>query len=715
MPRTRQHNITAAQWSPNGRSLGTVDLTQPANYPFGEDVFSGAVQRQRLPKDAYRRLQQVLEQGEALDASLADAVALAMKEWALEKGATHYTHVFQPLTGLTAEKHDSFFSPAGDGVALAEFSGKELIQGEPDASSFPTGGVRATFEARGYTAWDPTSPAFLLQNPNGALLCIPTAFASWTGEALDAKIPLLRSMDALSKSAIRALRLLGDDAATRVFTTVGPEQEYFLIDQQFYFERPDLINTGRTLFGAKPPKGHELDDHYFGSIPERVLAYMMDCELELARLGVPVKTRHNEVAPGQYEIAPVFENSNVGSDHQQLTMQVLQRVARKYGLVCLLHEKPFAGVNGSGKHNNWSMGTNTGHNLMEPGDTPADNINFLFFCAAVIKAVDKHQGLLRASVANIGQDHRLGANEAPPAIISIFLGAELEKVFDAIASGEGDPHTPAAVLGLGTPVLPPLPMHGGDRNRTSPFAFTGNKFEFRALGSSMSLAFPNTVLNTIVAEAIDELADQLESELGSGGDLAEAVNAVVKDAYTQGKRVIFGGDNYAEEWHAEAERRGLKNLRTTPDALPEVLADETVQAFEKYEVLSHRELESRFEVWAEQYTTIANIEAETAAMMARTMLLPAALRHIALIDAAGMESLAGETRALADEFAGAISKLEEANQYPDGVEGLELAIYARDNQLTAQARVRELGDKLEKVVADDLWPLPKYSEILFIK
>jgi glutamine synthetase len=715
MPRTRQHNITAAQWSPNGGSIGTVDLTQPSNYPFGEDVFSNAVQRQRLPRDAYRRLQQVLEQGEALDASLADAVALAMKEWALEKGATHYTHVFQPLTGLTAEKHDSFFGPAGDGVALAEFSGKELIQGEPDASSFPTGGVRATFEARGYTAWDPTSPAFLLNNPNGALLCIPTAFASWTGEALDAKIPLLRSMDALSRSAIRALRLLGDDRASRVFTTVGPEQEYFLIDEQYYFERPDLINTGRTLFGAKPPKGHELDDHYFGSIPERVLAFMMDSELELARLGVPVKTRHNEVAPGQYEIAPVFENSNVGSDHQQLTMQVLQRVARKYGLVCLLHEKPFAGVNGSGKHNNWSMSTNTGHNLMDPGETPADNINFLFFCAAVIKAVDKHQGLLRASVANIGQDHRLGANEAPPAIISIFLGAELERVFDGIASGEVDPHKPAAVLGLGTPVLPPLPMHGGDRNRTSPFAFTGNKFEFRALGSSMSLAFPNTVLNTTVAEAIDELADKLESELGSAGDLAEAVNAVVKDAYTASKRVIFGGDNYSDEWHAEAEQRGLKNLRTTPDALPEVLADQTVQAFEKYEVLSHRELESRFEVWSEQYTTIANIEAETAASIARTMLLPAGLRHVALAEAAGIESLATEARSLVTEFADAIAALEEANQYPDGVEGLDLAVYARDNQLTAMAHVRELGDQLEKIVADDLWPLPKYSEILFIK
>jgi glutamine synthetase len=715
MPRTRQHNITAAQWSPNGGSLGRADLTQPANYPFGEDVFSATVQRQRLPKEAYRRLEKVLEEGEALDAPLADAVALAMKEWALEKGATHFTHVFQPLTGLTAEKHDSFFGPTVDGVALAEFSGKELIQGEPDASSFPTGGVRATFEARGYTAWDPTSPAFLLQNPNGALLCIPTAFASWTGEALDAKIPLLRSMDALSRSAIRALRILGDDTATRVFTTVGPEQEYFLIDQQYYFERPDLINTGRTLFGAKPPKGHELDDHYFGSIPERILAYMMDCELELARFGVPVKTRHNEVAPGQYEIAPVFENSNVGSDHQQLTMQVLQRVARKYGLVCLLHEKPFAGVNGSGKHNNWSMSTNTGHNLMDPGDTPADNINFLFFCAAVIKAVDKHQGLLRASVANLGQDHRLGANEAPPAIMSIFLGSELERVFNGIVSGESDPQRPASVLGLGTPVLPPLPRHGGDRNRTSPFAFTGNKFEFRALGASQSLAFPNTVLNTIVAEAIDELADQLESDISDGHDLPESVTAVVGDAYTEAQRVIFGGDNYADEWHAEAERRGLKNLRTTPDALPEVLAHQTVQAFEKYEVLSHRELESRFDVWSEQYTIGANIEAETAASMARTMLLPAALRHIALIDAAGMDSLAADTRAIVDEFAGAISELEEANQYPDGVEGLDLAIYARDNQLTALARVRELGDQLEKVVADDLWPLPKYSEILFIK
>jgi glutamine synthetase len=715
MPKVRQNNITAAQWSSNGGALGAIDLTEPLNYPFGENVFSPAVQRHRLPKESYKRLQATLANGEALDPSLADAVALGMKEWALERGATHYTHVFQPLTGLTAEKHDSFFSPTGDGIALAEFSGKELIQGEPDASSFPTGGVRATFEARGYTAWDPTSPAFILENPNGALLCIPTAFASWTGEALDAKIPLLRSMDALSRSAIRALRLLGDEAASRVFTTVGPEQEYFLIDEQFYFERPDLINTGRTLFGAKPPKGHELDDHYFGSIPERVLAFMMDSERELARLGVPVKTRHNEVAPAQYEIAPIFENSNVGSDHQQLTMQVMQRVARNYGLVCLLHEKPFAGVNGSGKHNNWSMGTDTGHNLLDPGATPAENISFLFFCVAVIKAVDKHQGLLRASVAGIGQDHRLGANEAPPAIMSIFLGAELEKVFGAIVSGEGDPHTPASVLGLGTPVLPPLPMHGGDRNRTSPFAFTGNKFEFRALGSSQSLAFPNTVLNTIAAEAIDELADQLEAKLSKGGDLDEAVTAVVKGAYASSERIVFGGDNYSDDWHAEAEARGLKNLRTTPEALPEVLADSTVSAFENYEVLSHRELQSRFEVWTEQYTIRANIEAETAASMAKTTLLPAALRHVALVDAAGMDGLASDARSLVGEFVEAIGELEAANVYPDGVEGLELAIHARDRQLTALERVRELADALEKIVADDLWPLPKYSEILFIK
>src|SRR5215207_2407803 len=478
---------------------------------------------QRLPKGVFRQLEATIAKGEPLEPALADAVASAMREWAMERGATHYTHWFQPLTNSTAEKHDSFYGPTGDGNAIAEFSGKELIQGEPDASSFPSGGIRSTFEARGYTAWDPSSPAFILENPNGAFLCIPTAFASWTGEALDHKIPLLRSMDALSRSAIRALKLLGDDDATRVFTTVGPEQEYFLIDEQYYYERTDLIATGRTLFGAKPPKGHELDDHYFGSIPERVLACMLEAERELAKLGVPIKTRHNEVAPAQYEIAPIFENSNVGSDHQQLTMQIMQNVARRYGLVCLMHEKPFAGVNGSGKHNNWSMGTDTGVNLLEPGDTPHENLLFLFFCAAVIQAVNKYQQLLRASVANAGQDHRLGANEAPPAIISVFLGAELQQIFTAIETGSGDAATPQAFLEMGTSVLPSLPMHGGDRNRTSPFAFTGNKFEFRALGSSMSLALPNTVLNTIVAQSIDDLADKLEKKTAGVGTIEDAI------------------------------------------------------------------------------------------------------------------------------------------------------------------------------------------------
>ena len=531
----RQQNVFAAQWTPNGAALGAPDLTVADNQIFGENVFSSAIQRQRLPHDVAKTLAQTLASGEALDTSLADAVALAMKEWALEKGATHYAHVFQPLTGLTAEKHDSFYAPTGEGTALASFSGKELIQAEPDASSFPTGGIRATFEARGYTAWDPTSPAFILENPNGALLCIPTAFVSWTGEALDHKIPLLRSMDALSKSAVRALKLFGKDAA-RVFTTVGPEQEYFLIDEQYYFERPDLLTTGRTLFGAKPPKGHELDDHYFGSIPERVLAYMLECERELARLGIPIKTRHNEVAPAQYEIAPIFENSNVGSDHQQLTMQVLQNVARRYGLVALLHEKPFAGVNGSGKHNNWSMATDEGENLLDPGDTPHENLQFLFFCTAVIQAVNKHQGLLRASIASPGQDHRLGANEAPPAIISIFLGTELETLFEAIESGAAGESTPESFLGLGTPVLPPLPMHGGDRNRTSPFAFTGNKFEFRALGSSQSLGLPNTVLNTIVAEAVDYLSEELEDALNDGKSLEEAMRPSSRRAMQRTRR-----------------------------------------------------------------------------------------------------------------------------------------------------------------------------------
>jgi glutamine synthetase len=718
--RTRTSNVHAAQWSPNGGSLGQPDLTQPGANVFGDAVFSTAVQRQRLPKAIYGQLQETLEAGELLDPALADAVATAMKEWAMERGATHFTHWFQPLTGITAEKHDSFYAPTGDGNAIAEFSGKELIQGEPDASSFPTGGIRATFEARGYTAWDPTSPAFILENPNGAVLCIPTAFASWTGEALDQKIPLLRSMDALSTVALRAVRMFGDHESTRVFTTVGPEQEYFLIDERFYFERPDLITTGRTLFGAKPPKGHELDDHYFGSIPERVLACMLETEQQLARLGVPVKTRHNEVAPAQYEVAPVFENSNVGSDHQQLTMQVMQNVARRYGLVCLLHEKPFAGVNGSGKHNNWSMGTDTGVNLLEPGDTPHENLQFLFFCAAVFQAVDKHQQLLRASVANAGQDHRLGANEAPPAIISIFLGAELEKVFNAIESGSGDAATPQSYLELGASVLPALPMHGGDRNRTSPFAFTGNKFEFRALGSSMSLALPNTVLNTIVAEAIDELTAAVENRQAKGDTLEEAVLEVVRAAYAAHKRIIFSGDNYSDDWHAEAEQRGLANLRQSPDALPWLVEPSTVEAFSRYDVLSARELESRYEVLVEQYVTTINIEGETAASIARTMLLPAAVQWYATLEAAddnkGVSRLKEELGGLIDEFVEAIFTLEAANRdHPVDVEPIDEARYVQTSVASAMEAAREVADRLEKVVPDELWPLPKYSEILFIK
>ncbi len=717
MAKIRQQNVSAAQWSPNGVALGAPDLTSPDNQVFGANVFSPAVQRQRLPRAVYRQLQLTLERGEALDSSLADAVALAMKEWALEKGATHYAHWFQPLTGATAEKHDSFYGPVGDGTAIAEFSGKELIQGEPDASSFPTGGIRATFEARGYTAWDPTSPAFILENPNGALLCIPTAFASWTGEALDHKIPLLRSMEALSKTAIRALRLLGDDTAQRVFTTVGPEQEYFLIDEQYYFERPDLVTTGRTLFGAKPPKGHELDDHYFGSIPERILACMLETERELQKLGVPVKTRHNEVAPAQYEIAPVFENSNVGADHQLITMQVMQNVARRYGLACLLHEKPFAGVNGSGKHNNWSMGTDSGVNLLDPGATPHDNLQFLFFCTAVIEAVDKHQALLRASVAGPGQDHRLGANEAPPAIISIFLGKELSDVYEAIEHGKAGEAKPGSLLGLGSSVLPPLPMHGGDRNRTSPFAFTGNKFEFRAVGSSATVALSNTVLNTIVAEAIDTLAGELESSLKGGASLEDALRPLLQKTWAAHKRIVFDGDNYSEEWHAEAEGRGLLNLRTTPDALPYLTRPEAVEVFSKYEVLDERELEARCEVFTEQYAVKLNIEAETAASIARTMLLPAALRHMAMLREAGVPQLVSETEALVGEFVSAIKALETANladNQPDE-EPATWAAYMRDTVIPAMNGVRAVADKLERVVADDLWPLPKYSEILFIK
>ena len=716
MARTRQQNVTAAQWSPNGASLGSSDLTAPGSYPFGENVFSLDAQRKRLPKDTFKRLQATLRRGEALDPSLADSVANAMREWAMEKGATHFSHWFQPLTGSTAEKHDSFYSPTTEGTAIAEFSGKELIQGEPDASSFPTGGLRATFEARGYTAWDPTSPAFIIENPNGALLCIPTAFASWTGEALDQKIPLLRSMDALSGAALRALKLLGDSESQRVFTTVGPEQEYFLIDEQYYFERPDLYTTGRTLFGAKPPKGHELDDHYFGSIPERILACMLETERELARLGVPVKTRHNEVAPNQYEIAPIFENSNVGSDHQQLTMQILQNVARRYGLVALLHEKPFAGVNGSGKHNNWSMGTDTGSNLLEPGDTPHENLSFLFFCAAVIAAVNKHQALLRASVAAVGQDHRLGANEAPPAIISIFLGAELRKIFETIEAGEGDPATPGSFLGLGTPVLPPLPLHGGDRNRTSPFAFTGNKFEFRALGSSQSLALPNTVLNTIVAEAVDQLCDKLERATDGDAASNEAIVDAIRDAYAEQQADLLrrrqllrrvarrGRDARAVEPGHDARRAAVDGRAPDHPGLRAL----------------QRALRARARVALRGRRRAVRHAAEHRGRDGgRDGPHDAAAGHRPPPRRPAHRRPRGPDR----RDRGAPRRLRRGHQDPrEGQppgrrrqEGLEHAVWMRDNVIPAMEAVREIADRLERVVADDLWPLPKYSEMLFIK
>src|SRR6266446_5777431 len=561
---------------------------------YGVNVFNEEVQRQRLPKPVFRALQKTIKQGAVLDPAIADNVATAMKDWAMEKGATHFTHMFQPMTGQTAEKHDSFLAPTSDGKAITEFSGKELVRGEPDASSFPSGGLRATFEARGYTAWDPTSPAYIMENPNGSTLVIPTAFLSWTGEALDKKTPLLRSMEALSAQAMRILKLFGNKDAVKVFTTVGAEQEYFLIDKAFYYLRPDLVTCGRTLFGAPPPKGQELEDQYFGSIPERVLACMADCETQLFKLGVPVKTRHNEVAPSQYEIASIFEDSNLATDHQMLTMEIMRRTADEYGLACLLHEKPFAGINGSGKHNNWSMSTDSGENLLNPGDTPHDNAQFLVFCVAVIRAVAKYPELLRVSVSGAHNDHRLGANEAPPAIMSIFLGDQLQDVIDQLEKGAAKSTKQGGFMEIGVSVLPKLPRDAGDRNRTSPFAFTGNKFEFRAVGASQSVSGPNTVLHTIVAESLDYIATNLEKAVKGGKNLNAAIQDLLSGILKESKKVLFGGDNYTEAWHKEAEKRGLPNLKNTVDALPVIIRKDSVDLFTKYKVYSERELQSRF-------------------------------------------------------------------------------------------------------------------------
>jgi glutamine synthetase len=693
---------------------------------FGELVFSEAVQRERLPKPIYKALQKTLRKGERLSEEIADAFASALKDWALEKGATHYTHQFQPMTGITAEKHDSFISPNGDGTAIAEFSGKELVKGEPDASSFPSGGIRATFEARGYTAWDPTSPPYIMESPNGATLVIPTAFVSWTGEALDKKTPLLRSMDALSEQAKRILKLF-DKKVDRVFTTVGPEQEYFLIDRQFYLSRPDLINAGRTLFGAKPPKGQEMEDQYFGSIPERVIACMADVEMQLYKLGVPVKTRHNEVAPSQYEIAPIFENSNVATDHNQLTMEVIRRTAPAYGLAALFHEKPFAGINGSGKHNNWSMATDEGENLLNPGDTPHENAQFLVFCTAVIRAVAKYPELLRLTVATAANDHRLGANEAPPAIISIFLGSQLQEVIEQLEAGTSNPTKKSEFMEIGVSVLPKLPKDAGDRNRTSPFAFTGNKFEFRAVGSSQSIAGPNTVLNTIVAESLDYIATELESRIKAGKSLPAAIQDLLPSIIKESKKVLFDGDGYSAEWHAEAERRGLPNHKNTVDALPVVIRKDSFELFTKYKVYTESELKSRYNILCETYVKTITIEGKLTRFMAHNQILPAVLRYqndlaatvnaskAAGADVSAASNLLKSVSEGAAKLAKAIAELDKGLEHHPKGELIDHARYSRDVIIPAMNAVREAADELETMVADDLWPLPTYREMLFIK
>jgi glutamine synthetase len=701
------------------------DQPSHATEVYGSLAFNDAIQKARLPKQVYKALRRTIERSEALEPSAADTVATAMKDWAVEHGATHYTHWFQPMTGITAEKHDSFLSPTADGKSIAEFSGTELIRGEPDASSFPSGGMRSTFEARGYTAWDPTSPPWLLKTSHGCTLVIPSAFVSWTGEALDKKTPLLRSIEALSQQAVRILRLFGSNA-TRVYTTCGPEQEYFLIERTFYLSRPDLINAGRTLFGARPPKGQEMEDQYFGSIPERVLACMMEVENELYKCGVPVKTRHNEVAPSQYEVAPLFENANVATDHQMMTMEALKRIAPKFGLACLLHEKPFAGVNGSGKHLNWSISDEFGNNLLNPGETPHDNIQFLVFCAAMLRAVDRFQGLLRASVASAGNDHRLGANEAPPAIISIFLGDQLTDIFEQIEQGGATSTKKGGVLDTGVSVLPKLPRDAGDRNRTSPFAFTGNKFEFRAVSSSQNVALPSICLNVAVTEALDHVATQLERAVAGGQALEDAVKGLLISLVKAHKRIVFNGNGYSDEWREEAARRGLLNLRDTVAALPEMIAPDALAAFGTYKVMNEREVRARYDVAVEAYNKTVNVEAQLMTLMANRYILPAALayqtrvaQNVAAVTAAGGSAAGGRSTlqtlcALVDDFRAETDALARALEHNGGTPE-EHAKYFRDEVIPRMARLRDLGDRIEVAVPSDLWPLPTYREMLFIK
>jgi glutamine synthetase len=705
-------------------SRGSTSPSKAAD-DFGSLVFNDKAQQERLPKAAYRALRATITRGELLDASTADAVATALKDWAVEHGATHYTHWFQPMTGITAEKHDSFLAPSADGSAIAEFRGKELIKGEPDASSFPSGGMRSTFEARGYTAWDPTSPPWLLVHANNVTLVIPTAFVSWTGEALDKKTPLLRSMEAVSKQAIRVLKLFGS-TAERVFSTCGPEQEYFLIDRNFYFARPDLINAGRTLFGAKPPKGQEMEDQYFGAIPERVLAFMAEVELELFKVGVPVKTRHNEVAPSQYEIAPVFENANLASDHQMMTMEMMKKIAPKYGLACLLHEKPFAGVNGSGKHNNWSLSDEFGNNLLGPGDTPHDNMQFLVFCVAVLRAVDRWQGLLRASIASAGNDHRLGANEAPPAILSVFLGDQLTDIFEQLEKGNAKSTKQGGTLDIGASVLPKLPRDAGDRNRTSPFAFTGNKFEYRAVSSGQNIAWPNMVLNVAMADSLDSIATELEKATSKGEDLVVAVGKLLTKVIKEHKRIIFNGNNYAPQWEKEAKKRRLLNLRNTVDALPELVSKDAVRLLEKYKILTGRELHARYEVFLENYNKTINVEGQLMVLMANRYILPAALGYqtkigqsVAAVKAAGGASVQGkklltEYTKLVDRFKSQTNGLALLLDH-NGGSPEKHAKYMRDKVVPAMAALREVGDAIEVLTPHETWPLPTYREMLFVK
>ncbi len=710
-------------YKPSHAPLNFSD-TKPTDV-FGCNVFNAKVMQERLPKDVFKSLKRTIELGQKLDPSIADTVANAMKDWAIERGATHFTHVFYPLTGLTAEKHDAFLVPDGKGGALAEFSGKMLIQGEPDASSFPSGGLRTTFEARGYTAWDVTSPAYILENPNGTFLCIPTAFVSWTGEALDKKTPLLRSNQALCKQAKRVLKMFGVETKLPVVSYAGPEQEYFLIDRNFVFSRPDLLIAGRTLFGAKPAKGQEFEDQYFGVIPRRVLSFMMEVERELYKLGVPVKTRHNEVAPSQFEIAPIYEIGNLATDHNQLVMTVLRTVAKRYGMVCLLHEKPFAGINGSGKHLNYSIGNADLGSLFDPGDTPHENAQFLVFCAAAIRSVHKYGALLRATVASPSNDHRLGANEAPPAIMSVYLGEQLADVFEQIKKGKIEGSKQKGVMNIGVDTLPPLPLDPGDRNRTSPFAFTGNRFEFRAVGSSMSIAGSQVALNTMMAESLDYIATRVEAATGGDpGKLNAAVQDVIQEIIKEHGAVIFNGDGYCEKWHAEAERRGLPNLKTTPDALPVLGSPEVIKLFTTYGVFSEAELKSREEIYLEQYTKTIQTEANLVARMAKTIIFPAAMRYqnelaatCANLKAIGhdykMVALEDVTNKLRDLQA-KVADLEKAMEHAAD-STLAEAKYLCDTILPAMNNIRTVADSLESVVADDLWSLPSYQEMLFIR